>query len=95
MHQLRSYSAVNPTTHCTDHTAFRAAYLPNSSDFLADKLFLRRVRRATDDRSKSEVTNHGPVCRALADVQYKSADNFSPSWGMGNFGMELDSVPRF
>ena len=35
------------------------------------------------------------MCRTAADTENELSDDFSSAWRVGNFGMELDTVPWF
>lgn len=35
------------------------------------------------------------MCRAAADAKNKLSDDFSPTWRVGDFRMELNTVPWF
>ena len=96
MHQFSSDSAIDTTTDRPNHSPFWSTDLADAGDFLANELFLMTTPVSnTPRRSESLTTDHCPVCRTAADVKNKLADDFSSARRVGNFRMELDTVPWF
>lgn len=93
VHELRSYSAIDTTADGANNATLRPADFSNAGNLLPDKLFLgRTIIGPIHKRQKRESTDHSPVGGALADIENESSDNFPAPDGMGNFGVELNTV---
>ena len=96
MHEFCGDSAVDTTADCPNYSPLRPTDFADARDFFADELFLE-ARSGTISSvltpSGYYITDHCPVCRTVTDVENELSDDFSPSWGVGNLGVELDTVP--
>lgn len=98
MHEFGGDSTVDPTADRPNYSPLRSTDFADAGDFFADELFLATrlgiISRVPPILGRP-ITDHRPVCRTVTDVENELSDDFSPSWGMRDLGVELDTIPWF
>jgi hypothetical protein len=98
MHELGCNRAVDTAADCPNHSSLWSTDLANARDFLANEFFLTTTPMTVSfapPHSGILATDHCPVRRATTNVKYKLSNHLSAAWRVGDFWMELNTVPWF